>query len=280
MNSERRADLLETITELCRRYPHWRLGQLVANVAGWADQDVWDVEDEQLLAAAQVHLQQLGAFGGGGARPNNTRHLTGAASPFRVHRLTSRYGRVNCVVRGYLMRRFAGLLVFGLACAAIAADVESRQLTHYLPQDVLEEVVRKEDWTEVALTVKGGVRAGDVVRVWAGGVIDRGDADQPGLNVNGPDGAAPVAGEKPAFALSGDAAHAYALLFKTESAGPAKCLPSGKPLEIKLTKDGEKLWIGFNDQKGRYQDNHLGKGRRHELDPLWVRIEVVRMTVD
>jgi hypothetical protein len=178
------------------------------------------------------------------------------------------------------MRRSAFILVFGLAAAAFAADVESRQLTHYLPQDSLEEVVRKEDWTEVALPVKGGVRKDDVVRVWAGGLIDRGDADQPGQNVNGPDGAAPVAGEKPAFALSVDAAYAYALLFKTESAGPAKCLPSGKPLEIKLSKDGEKLWIGFNDQKGRYQDNHLGKGRRHELDPLWVRIEVVRMTVD
>jgi hypothetical protein len=59
MNSERRADLLEAIAELCRRYPHWRFGQLVANVAGWADQEIWDVEDEQLLAAAQLHLQQL-----------------------------------------------------------------------------------------------------------------------------------------------------------------------------------------------------------------------------
>jgi hypothetical protein len=177
------------------------------------------------------------------------------------------------------MRRLALLLVLCLSCAALAAEVESRQLTHYLPQDQLEEIVRKEDWTEVPLTVKGGVRKGDVVRVWAGGVIDRGDADQPGQNANGPDGAAPAEG-KPAFALSAEPAHAYALLVKTESAGPAKCLPAGKPLEIKLTKDGEKLWIGFNDEKGRYQDNHLGKGRRHELDPLWVRIELVRTTVD
>jgi hypothetical protein len=59
MNSGPRADLLEAVAELCRRYPHWRLGQLVANVAGWADQDAWDVEDEQLLATAQLHLQQL-----------------------------------------------------------------------------------------------------------------------------------------------------------------------------------------------------------------------------
>jgi hypothetical protein len=27
-------------------------------------------------------------------------------------------------------------------------------------------------------------------------------------------------------------------------------------------------------------DNHLGKGRRHELDPLGMRIEVVRIIVD
>jgi hypothetical protein len=58
MNSEPRADLLKALAELCQRYPQWRLGQLVANVAGWADQDLWDVEDEQLLAAAQLHLQQ------------------------------------------------------------------------------------------------------------------------------------------------------------------------------------------------------------------------------
>jgi hypothetical protein len=162
-----------------------------------------------------------------------------------------------------------------------AADLESRQLTHYVPQDALEAAVRKEGWTEVSLAVKGGVRKGDVVRVWAGGSIDRG-GEQPGENVGGPHGIDPksLGREKPAFALSAEPAHAYALLFKTDGAGPAACLPPGKPLEIKLTADGEKLFVGFNDEKGRYQDNHLGKGKRHELDPLWVRIEVVRMTVD
>jgi hypothetical protein len=58
MNNEIRTELLEAITALCRRYPQWRLGQLVANVADWADQGVWDVEDEQLLAAARLHLRQ------------------------------------------------------------------------------------------------------------------------------------------------------------------------------------------------------------------------------
>ena len=59
MNSQQRANLLEAISELCLRYPHWRFGQLVANVAGWADQEIWDVEDEQLLKAARLHLEQL-----------------------------------------------------------------------------------------------------------------------------------------------------------------------------------------------------------------------------
>ena len=180
------------------------------------------------------------------------------------------------------MRTLAVGLVLALALGAAAADVESRVLTHYIPQDTLEAAVRKEGWTEVPLAVKGGVRTGDVVRLWAGGVIDRGNGDQPGENVNGPDGPDParLGTDKPTFALSAEPAHAYALLFKTESTKPTKCLPPGKPLEIKLTKDQEKLWVGFNDEKGRYQDNHLGKGKRHELDPAWVRIEVVRITVD
>jgi hypothetical protein len=58
MNSQQRTELLAAIAELCARYPNWRVGQLVANVAGWADRDVWDVEDEQLLEAARSHLQQ------------------------------------------------------------------------------------------------------------------------------------------------------------------------------------------------------------------------------
>jgi hypothetical protein len=160
-----------------------------------------------------------------------------------------------------------------------AAEVESRQLTHYVPQDFLETAIRKEDWTEVPLAVKGGVRKGDVVRIWAGGSIDRGNGEQPGQNVNGIDTSV-FDSFKPDCALSDKLEHSYALLFKTETLGPVKCLPAGKPLEIKLNKDGEKLRIGFNDLKGRYQDNHLGKGKRHEFDPLWVRIEVVRITVD
>lgn len=59
MNDQKRAELLAAIGELCQRYPQWRLGQLVANVAGWADKDIWDVEDEHLLEAARLHLDQV-----------------------------------------------------------------------------------------------------------------------------------------------------------------------------------------------------------------------------
>jgi hypothetical protein len=179
------------------------------------------------------------------------------------------------------MRIASLLILFILTLAASAADVESRVLTHYIPQDTLETAVRTEGWTEVPLAVKGGVRKGDVVRIWAGGSIDRG-GDQPGENTGGPSGPGrPLSGLDPkSLALSTETAHAFALLIKTETTGPTPCLPPGKPLEIKLTKDMEKLSLGFNDEKGRYADNHLGKGRRHEHDPLWVRIEVVRIVVD
>jgi hypothetical protein len=59
MNAQPRADLFAILAELSSRYPDWRMGQLIANVAGWADQDVWDVEDDQLLQAARLHLEQL-----------------------------------------------------------------------------------------------------------------------------------------------------------------------------------------------------------------------------
>lgn len=59
MNSTTRTELLEALAEIARRHPDWRLGQLMANVAGWASENVWDVEDEQLLEAARVHLDQI-----------------------------------------------------------------------------------------------------------------------------------------------------------------------------------------------------------------------------
>jgi hypothetical protein len=59
MNPQVREELLRTVAEMCRRYPHWRFGQLVSNISGWSDVDIWDVEDEQLLEAAREHLRQV-----------------------------------------------------------------------------------------------------------------------------------------------------------------------------------------------------------------------------
>ena len=56
-------DLLGALAQLQKQYPHWRFGQLIANVAAWAGKDkpgnVWDVSDKDLLQAALTHLKQL-----------------------------------------------------------------------------------------------------------------------------------------------------------------------------------------------------------------------------
>ena len=57
MNGNERAEVFAALAELARRYPHWRIGQSVANVAGWVDAEIWDAEDAELLAAAREHLE-------------------------------------------------------------------------------------------------------------------------------------------------------------------------------------------------------------------------------
>lgn len=56
MNVSTNEQLLEAVAELRTLFPEWRMGQLVANLvtgAGGIDAGaIWDVEDEQLLAAA------------------------------------------------------------------------------------------------------------------------------------------------------------------------------------------------------------------------------------
>lgn len=181
-----------------------------------------------------------------------------------------------------MRQRIAILALFTLCLASHGAELESRALTHYVPQDLLESIVRKEEWTEIVLKPYNGVRKGDIARIWAGGMIDHGNGNQPGVNVAGPSGPTikiPAA-ESLRMGLTPDPDHAYAVLFKTDDGKIHRSEASGKPLQIPLASDGARLWIGFNDLKGRYNDNHLGKGRRYELDPLWVRIEVIRITVD
>jgi hypothetical protein len=63
--SATRQDIIRLLEEMSRCYPEWRFGQMVANVAMWAkqptepnDTGVWDVEDDEFLAALRGHLER------------------------------------------------------------------------------------------------------------------------------------------------------------------------------------------------------------------------------
>jgi hypothetical protein len=58
-----RHDILRQLERISELAPEVRFGQLIANLAFLAagpwDQTLWDLEDEQLLAAIQQHLADL-----------------------------------------------------------------------------------------------------------------------------------------------------------------------------------------------------------------------------
>jgi hypothetical protein len=63
--SPAREKILLLLAQMSERYPEWRLGQMVANVASFArqptephDTGIWEVEDEEMLAALERHLKQ------------------------------------------------------------------------------------------------------------------------------------------------------------------------------------------------------------------------------
>jgi hypothetical protein len=62
MNDATTEGLLGAIAELRSLFPEWRMGQLVANLvtaAGGTDAGaIWDMEDEQLLAAARRLIER------------------------------------------------------------------------------------------------------------------------------------------------------------------------------------------------------------------------------
>lgn len=70
MTDHGRAELLTRLGELMRALPDLRLGQLIANMAAVARGDdpggVWDMEDDELLAAVNWQLSELAARRGAG----------------------------------------------------------------------------------------------------------------------------------------------------------------------------------------------------------------------
>ena len=71
MSSTVRQELLRVLAELSEVCPEVRLGQLIANLSYLArelsNEAIWDVEDEELLAAARKHLQEWRSRRGAGA---------------------------------------------------------------------------------------------------------------------------------------------------------------------------------------------------------------------
>jgi hypothetical protein len=57
-----RGELLTALAELSIRRPEWRLGQMLANLATTAERldrgGIWDLEDEEALAAARTLIRQ------------------------------------------------------------------------------------------------------------------------------------------------------------------------------------------------------------------------------
>lgn len=51
--------VLSELERIWKRHPDWRLGQLVSNLADWAEESVWDIEEDTLIREIQTHLSNL-----------------------------------------------------------------------------------------------------------------------------------------------------------------------------------------------------------------------------
>ena len=57
-----RQEVLKALAEISELAPEVRLGQLIANLSylarGLSNESIWDMEDDELLAAARKHLEE------------------------------------------------------------------------------------------------------------------------------------------------------------------------------------------------------------------------------
>ena len=85
MNVSTAKELIRAISELRALFPDWRMGQLVANLvtaAGGKDAGaIWDVEDEQLLAAARRLIERNGRRQAVNAKVTAASDRSGESSP-------------------------------------------------------------------------------------------------------------------------------------------------------------------------------------------------------
>ncbi len=70
-----RTDLLAALSQLGQLRPEWRLGQTIANLAMTAGRldsgGVWDLEDEEALAAARTLIRQYSDIACAEAEPSD-----------------------------------------------------------------------------------------------------------------------------------------------------------------------------------------------------------------
>lgn len=52
------ANTLAELERIWKLYPDMRLGQLVSNIADWADVDVWDMEEDVLVDVVNRHIAE------------------------------------------------------------------------------------------------------------------------------------------------------------------------------------------------------------------------------
>ena len=68
MTSDTRRELLAALDELSSRFPEWRLGQMITNLATFVRgpdvSAIWDAEDEEFIDAARQLLESSQAAAG------------------------------------------------------------------------------------------------------------------------------------------------------------------------------------------------------------------------
>jgi hypothetical protein len=119
-------ELLQVLGQLSEIYPHWRLGQLAANMAGLADTSLEAVSDSLLLEVARQHL----------ARRLETLELPAARSGIGVSLVPSRRDLFDALHECY-SRRTIGTLG---CCLMRASEITSVNLFDIEDEELLDAV--------------------------------------------------------------------------------------------------------------------------------------------
>jgi len=92
-----RLELLVALSRLSQLRPEWRFGQTVANLATTAGRldagSVWDLEDDEALAAARTLIEQCSEIDAEAADPDAVPDVGGPTGPSPHDGVTREIGR-------------------------------------------------------------------------------------------------------------------------------------------------------------------------------------------